>query len=299
MKKFAYRNLKTKNYFEGWYLRITDESKNINLAFIFALTKDVDDPHSFIQIYDGISLTNKYYRFDINEFKYQNKTVFIKDNYLSLDKLYLNIEKFEINVSLEIIKNIKEKQYNKSAMSYMSKFPLECFQEVNILDGYFKGKIKENNEVKFITGKTYLEKTYGNKFPQNWIWLQSNHFDKEAALTLAYGKIPFFKWRVKGFFSILNINGLEYRFASYNLSRLKINRVSDNTVELILKRGFHKLVLVAEMINPVKLVGPLENGKMNLSVFESINSLVTLTLYKRKKVIFESKGRNVGFELVI
>ena len=96
-----------------------------------------------------------------------------------------------------------------------------------------------------------------------------------------------------------NFNGLEYRFASYNLARLKINKISDSKVELILKRGFHKLVLVAEMVNPVKLVGPLENGKMNLDVFESINSVVSLTLYKRKKVIFESKGRNVGFELVI
>jgi tocopherol cyclase len=144
-----------------------------------------------------------------------------------------------------------------------------------------------------------MEKTYGNKFPQSWIWLQSNHFDKEAALTFAYGKIPFLNWKVKGFFAILNFNGLEYRFASYNLATLKINRISDRKVELILKRGFHKLVLVAEMINSVKLVGPLENGKMNLDVFESIDGLVTLTLYNRKKVIFESKGRNAGFELMI
>jgi hypothetical protein len=299
MKKFDFRNLKTSNYFEGWYLRITDELKNVNLAFIFAVTKDVDDPHSFIQIYDGISLTNKYYRFDISDFRFINKTVSIKNNFLSLENMYINIKEFEIDISLESIKNIKMKHSEKSAMSYMSKFPLECFQEVNIIDGVFKGNITINKEIKSISGKTYLEKTYGNKFPQEWIWLQSNHFDKEAALTFAYGKIPFIKWKVNGFFSILIINGIEYRFASYNFARIKINKVSDTKAIITLKRGFHKLVLSAKMIHPVVLVGPVENGKMILDVFESINSLVSLTLYKRNKVIFESKGRNVGFELVI
>jgi tocopherol cyclase len=213
--------------------------------------------------------------------------------------LALSIETYEIDISMEKSEEMTKKQLNKSAMSYMSNFPLECFQEVNIIDGYFKGEIKDNNKTIKVSGKTYMEKTYGNKFPQNWIWLQSNHFDQKAALTFAYGKIPLLKWKVKGFFSILNFNGLEYRFASYNLARLKINKISPTKAEITLKRGFHKLILVAEMIDPVKLVGPLENGKMNLDVFESINSVVTMTLYKRNKIIFESRGRNVGFELVI
>ena len=106
-------------------------------------------------------------------------------------------------------------------MSYMSKFPLECFQEVNIIDGSFNGELIINEETIYIKGKTYLEKTYGNRFPDKWIWIQSNHFNKEAALTFAYGKIPFLKWRVKGFFSILKFNGKEYRFASYNFSKIK------------------------------------------------------------------------------
>lgn len=299
MDAFRFRDLKKNNYFEGWYLRIIDESKVINKAFIFAITKDIEDPHAFIQVYDGITLTNKYYRFDMDDFKYENDTVYIKENTLSMRKMFLNIDDFQINISLSKTGIIDNKYKNKSAMSYMSKFPLECFQEVNILDGYFKGEIKENRETISISGKTYMEKTFGNKFPQSWIWMQTNHFDIEAALTFAYGKIPFLNFKVKGFFAILNFNGLEYRFASYNLARLKINKISDDEVEVTLKRGFHKLILIAKMINPVKLVGPLENGKMKLDVYESINSIVTVTLYRKSRIIFESTGRNVGFELVI
>ena len=299
MNTFEYKNKKNKNYFEGWYLRVTDEAKDVNLAFIFAVTKDIDDPHAFIQVYDGIALTSKYYRFEIEDFKYLKDTVYIKDNYLSLENMYLKVDDIEININIENIVKLKRKRKNSSAMSYMVKFPLECFQEVNIIDGYFNGELILKNETKYIEGKVYLEKTYGNKFPQKWIWIQSNHFNKAAALTFAYGKVPFLRWKVNGFFSILKFNGKEYRFASYNLARIKINKTSETQVEIILKRRFHKLIINAKMIKPVKLVGPLENGKMNLEVFESINSLATLTFYRGRKVLFDTMGRNVGFELMI
>lgn len=299
MNTFEYKNKKNKNYFEGWYLRVTDEGKNVNLAFIFAVTKNVDDPHSFIQVYDGIALTSKYYRFDIGDFKFLKETIYIKDNFLSLSSMYLNVGDIEININIENVMNLKKDYKVKSAMSYMSKFPLECFQEVNIIDGHFNGELILKNEEKYISGKAYMEKTYGNKFPTNWIWIQSNHFNKEVALIFAYGKIPLLKWKVKGFLSILKFNGKEYRFGSYNLARLKIRKLSDTQVEIILRRRFHKLVINAKMINPVKLIGPRENGEMNLEVYESINSIATLKFYRGRKVIFDTIGRNVGFELTI
>jgi len=299
MNTFEYKNKRDKNYFEGWYIRVVDESENINLAFIFAVTKDIEDPHAFIQVYDGIALNSKYYRFDVNDFKYKKDTVYIKDNSLSLGKMYLKVDNIEININLDINTDNNNKNINASAMSYMSKFPLECFQEINILDGTYSGKLTLNNKKMVISGKSYMEKTYGNKFPTKWIWIQCNHFDKEAALTFAYGKIPVLRWKAKGFFSILNIQGKEYRFATYNLSRMKINKISDTQVEITMKRRFTKMVINAKMIDPVKLIGPLENGKMLLEVFESINSLVTLTLYKGNKVIFDIVGKNAGFELYI
>ena len=216
MNTFEYRNKKEKNYFEGWYLRVIDEEKNINLALIFAITKEETDPHAFIQVYDGIALTNKYHRFNTSDFRFINDTVFIKDNFLSLNNMNLNVKDLKIYVELEEISTSYKKIKFKSAMSFMSKFPLECFQEVNVIDGTFKGEITLKGVTEKVSGKAYLEKTYGNKFPETWIWIQSNHFDKDVSLTFAYGKIPLLKWKVKGFFTIIRIQGKEYRFASYN-----------------------------------------------------------------------------------
>lgn len=297
MNTFEYKNKKEINYFEGWYLRVTDENTNANLAFIFAVSKYKEDPHAFIQIYDGIALTSKYYRFEIEDFKFSENTVFIKDNYLSSESMYLKTSDIEINVQFNNIIELSSKHKNNSAMSFLVNYPLECFQEVNIMEGSFTGKLNMINKTSLIAGKIYLEKTYGNKFPDRWIWLQCNYFDKDVSLTFAYGRIPLLKWKVKGFFSVLIFNGKEYRFASYNLARMKYKEMKDNQIEITLKKRGYKLIIIAEMIEPVKLVGPLENGQMTLEVLESINSKATVIFSKRRRVVFDTKGRNVGLEI--
>lgn len=296
MNTFKYQNLKSKNYFEGWYQRITDENNNVNFAFIFAITKDEHDPHAFIQVFDGVKNENKYYRFEIGDFYYSKDTVFIKENYLSLNSMYLKTEDLEVSVLFNNSKLLNKYYQNNSAMSYLAKFPLECFQEVVIIDGYFKGELTTNNTLKHIKGKTYLEKTYGTKFPSKWIWIQGNHFNKDVSLSFSHGIVPILKWKVKGFVTILNHNGKEYRFATYNFSRMKVVSRSISQVEIVVRKRRYKLVMKIKLVEPVKLVGPNKNGIMNLKVFESINSLATLTFTKGKEIIFDTMGRSVGFE---
>jgi len=296
MNTFKYQNLKKKNYFEGWYQRLTDENSNVNYAIIFAITKDEHDSHSFIQVFDGVKNESKYYRFETSDFYYSKDTVFIKENYLSLNSMYLKTEDLELNVLFNNSLLLKKHLKTNSAMSYLSRFPLECFQEVITLDGYFKGELILNNELTHINGKTYLEKTYGSKFPSKWIWIQGNHFNKDVSLSFSHGLVPFLKWKIKGFIAIINHNGTEYRFATYNFSKMKIVSRSISQIEIVVKKGRYKLTINAKLVKPVKLVGPNKNGVMDLKVFESINSLATLTFTKGKKVIFDTMGRSIGFE---
>lgn len=296
MNTFEYRNLKKKNYFEGYYQRLVDEDNNINYAFIFAITKNEEDPHAFIQVFDGTKNISKYYRYETSDFYYSKGTVFIKDNFLSLKSLYIKTEDIEVSVLFSELKELTSRFRNKSAMSFLLHFPLECFQEVVIIDGLFNGEIITENEALHISGKTYLEKTYGSKFPKQWIWIQGNHFNKDVSLSFSHGMIPFLKWKIKGFITILHYNDKEYRFATYNFSRMKIAKRTESQVEIVLKKRRYKLIIIAKLINPVELIGPNEEGKMDLQVFESINSLATLTFYKGKKIIFDTMGRSVGFE---
>lgn len=296
MNTFEYRNLKKKNYFEGWYQRLVDEDKNINYAFIFAITKNETDPHAFIQIFDGTKNISKYYRFDITDFYYSKDTVFIKDNYLSLNSLYLKTKDFEISVLFTELKQLKKRFWNNSAMSYLSSFPLECYQEVVVIDCSFEGEIVVDDLPVHITGKSYLEKTYGTKFPKKRIWIQGNHFNKDVSLSFSYGIVPFLKRKIKRFITIINYNDKEYRFASYNLSRVKIINQTKSQVEILIKKRRYRLIINVMLIEPIKLIGPGDEGYMNLEVFESVNSLATLTFYKGRKIIFDTMGRSVGFE---
>ncbi len=296
MNTFDYKNLKKKNYFEGWYQRITDEINNINYSFIFAITKDETDPHSFIQVFDGVKNESKYYRFEASDFYFSKNTIFIKDNYLSLDSMYLKVDDLEISTLFSESKKLNRYYRNHSAMSFLSKFPLECFQEIIIMDGMYKGEITIDNNLLNISGKTYLEKTYGTSFPEKWIWIQGNHFNKDVSLSFSFGIIPLFKRKIKGFVAIINYNNKEYRFATYNLSRIKIVSRTESQVEILIKKRRYKLMINAKLVKPVSLLGPSKNGVMNLEVFESINSLATLTFSKGKKIIFDTMGRSVGFE---
>ena len=95
--------------------------------------------------------------------------------------MYLNVDNISITINIDEKVLLNKRGKNTSAMSYLSKAPLQCFQEVNIMDGSYSGEVIINDETKHINGKVYMEKTYGNKFPEKWIWIQCNHFNKEAS----------------------------------------------------------------------------------------------------------------------
>ncbi|MFK5882963.1 MAG: tocopherol cyclase family protein [Candidatus Izemoplasma sp.] len=292
MALFTYQNKHKIDYFEGWYLRLIDESNNLNYAIIIGITKESSDAHSFIQIYDGTKLENHYYRYHLEDFSFSGDKVRIKHNYLSKDALCIKEKGIDINIVI----NKQEKLKAKSAMGFLSKLPLTCFQEVIFMDAQYHGEITIDEKKYNSTGKSYMEKTYGNKFPTKWIWLQSNHFNKEVSFAFAYGLVPIAKWEAKGFFAIMHYKGKEYRFASYNFSRLKIIKKSETDLEFTIKRGRLRLEISAQILNNVILVGPGVNGIMNLDVKESLNSLVHIRFSKGNKVIFETTGTNVGLE---
>lgn len=295
MEIFTYRNKKTYDYFEGWYTRLTDEKNNLHYAIIIGITKESSDPHSFIQIYDGSKLSNKYYRFDIDDFSFSNDIVYIKNNYLSKDTLYIKTKDIEINVVFKHQRYL-QKRINNSAMSFLAKFPLECYQDIVFMDTVYNGEITHENKLYSSTGKGYMEKTYGSNFPRKWIWLQCNHFNKDVSFAFAHGLMPVLKFELKGFFAMLQHNGKEYRFGLYNFSKLKLIEKSDSNLVFNIKKRRYRIEVSAQILKNCKLVGPSKNGNMNLDVYESINSLMHIRFTKGKKVIFETLGRNVGIE---
>lgn len=282
MKKFGFQDKKSKNYFEGWYFRFTAD---VNYAIIFAITKNEEDPHAFIQLFNETMDECLYERFDISQFSYINDIVNIGGNKLSMNKVFLNLKDTIID-----LKFTAKNPMTKSAMGYLSNAPLDCFQEVILLDGFAKGTINE----KKVKGVIYIEKTYGNKFPKRWLWLQSNHSENSSQISFSVGYIPFLPFTVKGWLLVV----------SYNLERINFHSLDGSSLKYI-ENGFivksrrYKVIVHYDKSSVIKIVGPAKKAKMELDVFESLTATASIQIYRDKKLVFEDNYKNVGLETMM
>jgi hypothetical protein len=292
MKHFELKDKVKKNGFEGWYTRLTDPTKGVNIAVIFAKTTYYKDPHGFIQIYDGTLKVNHYFRFLLSDFKATEDGVYLKDNHLSLKTMTIKAGDYAIDV--HFAKPVQNSY--KSAMGFLEKLPLETFQEVVLMQAEFKGTLIFKGQTQTLIGKSYMEKTYGKKFPKTWFWLQANHFhDSALSISMSGGHVPTLFLRPFGFFVLLYTQDKTYRFATYNFSRFR-SSVHDDHVEMRVKKGRLTLTVRVYDHHPVELVGPKDAGDMSLPVYECINANTKITLEKNKKVIFSDESRYAGFE---
>lgn len=293
MSLFTYRQKDKSNEFEGWYTRLIDPVANLNIAIIFGVTTNEINPHAFIQIANHNKDKNLYRAFDIELFHFNEQldTVTIGTNELSTKHLLLDIGSYKCNLSFEALALNK-----KSAMGVFSKLPLECFQEVIFTTGKALGIFEDDHLKTSINADTYMEKTYGHKFPSKWLWLQSQHGKaNHSDITLALGKVPIKGKEINGFFCLLNTPEASYKFATYNMSKIIYESYKDD-ITITMVKPFYKLIIKTKMADTIKLLGPANNGKMIRDVFESLNSEAEVILYHRKEKIFETTFENVGLE---
>lgn len=282
MKKFGFQDKKNKNYFEGWYFRFTD---TVNYAIIFAITKNEEDPHAFIQLFKEGMAECIYKRFDLNEFTFENNTVQIGKNILSLEKAYIQIDEYEIDLLFN-----EQSSRSHSAMGYLSNAPLDCFQEIILIDGKASGTInKQKTE-----GTIYIEKTYGNKFPKRWIWLQSNHSKNSSQISFSIGYIPLLLTTVPGW--LLEVSFNDERLNFHSLGGAVLTLQDDG---FTVKSFNYRVVVTYTQGETIELVGPGKSAKMDIPVYESLTSSATIHIFKNSNNVFYDEYINVGLEIMM
>ncbi len=279
MNTFAYRGKRKRDYFEGWYLRLFNN--DVNMAFIFAVTFNQDDPHAFIQVFDGRSVSTEYFRFPLEAFRYEDATVFIGENRLSESHVRVKVGGYDIDgtISDHVLPG-------RSSIGLLRYAPLQCFQEVVWLSASADIAMPDGEKT-----EVYLEKTYGRRFPKRWFWLHAP-FD-DGVLSFAGGIVPVPPFETFAFFALFHHEEETVRFATYNRASLRIEE--GKTVSFLLKKGGHTLFIDAERGDEVPLVGPGERARMQERVMESLNAKVRLRYMKGERRM-ERRSAEAGFE---
>lgn len=187
-------------------------------------------------------------------------------------------------------------------MGFFSYIPkLECNHFIVSMKHDIKGSLLVNSKnYNFSDGIGYIEKDWGKSFPTDYIWLQCNHFENEKIkLTLSAATIPFLGGSFRGFFCSLIIDNKQYRFATYNFSKLIINSMDDKSLNVTLKKKHLKLDVSASVNTTHPLASP-RNGLMNESIKEGLGGKVSIVLHDmRKETKIKSDGTNAGIEIMM
>ena len=293
-----------KVYFEGWYFK--NANKESCISFIPGININYEKQQAFIQI---ITSNSSYYvSYDINEFSFNHDPFYIKigNNIFSKNSIHIDIydklQNLIINgdISYSNHQNISTNWLNPNIMGPFSYIPfMECNHAIISIKSNIEGKITLNDEIfNFQEDIGYIEKDWGCSFPKNYIWCQGNNFqNKNVSFMLSTANIPFKIFHFNGLICSLIIDNKEYRFATYNGSKIIKCDIQDNHLNITLKKRNYYLDIQATYDNSHKLLAPIK-GNMTKNILESISTTIQITLRKKEKILFSDTSTNCGLEIV-
>lgn len=301
-------NLMAAPFFEGWYFKVVAADQKNAYAFIpgISFSPDGTEDHAFIQVLEGNSGTVVVKEFPVDAFSSSPDCfeISIGNNHFNKQHISLDLEveghSFKGELRFEA-----SKPWPRSFLSpgIMGPFGwlwfLECNHGVLSLDHHILGGLTvDNQRIDFTHGRGYIEKDWGKSFPNEWIWMQSNHFSTpDTSFTFSWASIPFGLFRFKGVIAGLWHKGVLYSFTTYQGVNAQVIRKESDLTEIVLKQGRKKLWLRAERQQSGSLNAPTTAG-MNRRIMESLDAQLHLKLWAGKRLVFDEVGQRGGLEIV-
>lgn len=293
-----------KNYFEGWYFKCNNSEEGI--SFIPGINVDENEPKAFIQIITNQS--SYFVNYNINDFKFKSKPfqIQIGKSIFSKSGINIDVEDKSQGIAIKGIvkfsnrRSIETNLLNPNIMGPFSYIPfMECNHAILCMKNTTNGFININDKIINLNNSTgYIEKDWGCSFPKRYIWCQANNFYKEnSSFMLAIADIPFGLFDFRGIICDLITDKSEYKFATYNNTKILEYIINDKYIIINLKKKNYYLNLKIIYDKGKKLSAPVK-GKMAKDIFESISSTIKGTLIKDNKIIFSDTSKNCGLEIV-
>ncbi|MCK5730921.1 MAG: hypothetical protein KAH68_07595 [Draconibacterium sp.] len=300
-------NLNKKKYFEGWYFKHVSNNREHVLSFIPGIALTKADKHAFIQIIDGISGKTWNINYPLSEFSSSKNEFEIKvgKSVFTETGIELNIESDEITVKGKIqfanLTKYPATLFSPGIMGWYSFVPfMECKHGIGSVSHSLRGAITINNKnVNFSEGTGYIEKDWGTSFPESWIWLHCNTFNKgRNSFTFSVAKIPWLGNFFVGHICFLYFDDKFYLFATYNNSKIVNLKFANKKLEFELRNKNYHLKVTAVQKQSGNLKAPVI-GEMNRIIKESVNSEIQIELFENSgELIGKLKGERAGLEVI-
>jgi tocopherol cyclase len=300
---------KNSNYFEGWYFKFVDAAEQHVHAVIpgVFLGRDRSTSHAFVQVLDGLSGHSTYHRYALDQFAASDWEFDLRvgPNHFRVDAISIDLADPDRTLRGELeFDGLTPWPVTLTSPGIMGPYAfapfMECYHGVLGFDHAVRGSLVMNGEtVNFDGGRGYIEKDWGQAFPQAWIWGQSNHFEQPGtSITISVATVPWLGKPFRGFIVGLWHNRQLYRFTKYNGSKITNLRLTDTHVILHTVNRTHRLELEAARSEGGLLHAPYRS-EMLQRVTESLTATIAVKLIElqSERVVFESVGRHAGLEI--
>ena len=167
---------------------------------------------------------------------------------------------------------------------------MECRHSVFSMQHTVNGRLRINGvDYIFQDGTGYIEGDRGYSFPKHYAWTQYGF--NGGSLMLSVAEIPLGPASFTGTIGIVQMNGEEYRLATY--LGAKVIRLQDN--QIAVRQG--NLMLTAQLLgkNAFDLQAP-KAGAMDRLIRENVSCPAYYRFYQGEKMLFHLDAKDASFE---
>jgi hypothetical protein len=296
-------NLNIRDYFEGWYYKLTKPGRERAISLIPGVSTARGDAHAFIQVIDSKDCRTEYIRFPLACFTASKKelAVNIGGNTFYRDKIAVDLKGLEFtirgNLSFYDIVPFPKKRTSPGIMGPFSFLPfMECNHGIVNIRHSITGSLAVNGaETDFSGGTGYIEKDWGRSFPSFWIWTQGH--DANADFMFSIADIPFLGRRFTGIISFIYTQGRYYPLATYNGARLTQFSLHDETFCAAVENKKYRLALTVRRAKGGTLIAPAR-GLMRRDLEETLNAVAFVDLRQKDgSLVYAGSLANAGMEI--
>lgn len=305
-----FQNLPRKEYFEGWYYKQVTPDRKTVISFIPGLSIRGGKSRPFIQVNlaqeSGGTWRQTADWLDYPDVLTKDEPFMIQLGGNSFHREGIAIdypgERLQVRGELGFLGliDLPGSVWAPTIMGPFSYLPgMECVHSVISLSHTLTGLLSINGRpVDFTGGKGYIEKDWGSSFPKQYIWLQSNHFDREGSLFFSWAEIPVPGTAFQGYIAHLYYQGAHHRFATYTRGSCRLN-VAGQGVEITLTNGDIELEIKATQSSGAELIAP-HRGEMVHMVKEGLFGEVSFCLKQsRSRLELCDRTGLAGVEIVL